>query len=82
MPNHMVHRIALKDIDVSDKNVRSESEADKDLQELADSIKRHGQPGAPRLAAFARRGKRMPPAALREIPLPSCQLLSVPNRSY
>jgi ParB family transcriptional regulator, chromosome partitioning protein len=43
MPNEMIYPVPLKDIRISDDNVRSETEADKDLQELADSIKRHGQ---------------------------------------
>jgi len=42
MPNEMVYPIPLKDIVVSDDNVR-QSELDKDLEELADSIKKHGQ---------------------------------------
>jgi len=43
MPDDMVHSIPLKDIFVSDENVRSESEADKGLEELVASIKKHGQ---------------------------------------
>jgi ParB family chromosome partitioning protein len=42
MPNETIYPVALKDIVVSDDNVR-QTEPDRDLQELADSIKRHGQ---------------------------------------
>jgi ParB family chromosome partitioning protein len=42
MPNDTIYPILLKDIAISDENVRH-SERDKDLQELADSIKKHGQ---------------------------------------
>jgi ParB family chromosome partitioning protein len=43
MPNDIVYPIPLKDIVVSDDNVRSQPEPDEGLQELADSIRRHGQ---------------------------------------
>jgi ParB family chromosome partitioning protein len=42
MPNDRIYSIPLKDILVSDENVR-QSKPDKDLQELADSIEKHGQ---------------------------------------
>jgi ParB family chromosome partitioning protein len=42
MPNDRIYSIPLKEIVISDDNVR-QSEPDKDLQELADNIKRHGQ---------------------------------------
>jgi len=42
MPNEIIYPVPLKDIVISEDNVRH-TEADKDLQELADSIKRHGQ---------------------------------------
>jgi ParB family transcriptional regulator, chromosome partitioning protein len=42
MPNEIIYPVPLRDIVVSDENVR-QSEPDKDLEELADSIKRHGQ---------------------------------------
>lgn len=42
MPNEIIYPVPLKDILVSDDNVR-QSEPDKDLQELADNIKRLGQ---------------------------------------
>ena len=42
MPNDRIYSVPLKDIVLSDDNVR-QSAPDKDLQELADSIKRHGQ---------------------------------------
>ena len=42
MPNEMIYSVPLKDIVVSEDNVR-QTEPDRDLQELADSIKRHGQ---------------------------------------
>jgi ParB family chromosome partitioning protein len=42
MPNEVIHSVPLRDIEVSDENVRH-SEPDKDLEELARSIRRHGQ---------------------------------------
>lgn len=42
MPDDRIYPVPLKDIVVSDDNVR-QSDPDKDLQELADSIRKHGQ---------------------------------------
>ena len=42
MPDQQVYEIPLRDIQVDTENVR-QSEPDKELQELADSIRRHGQ---------------------------------------
>jgi ParB/RepB/Spo0J family partition protein len=42
MPNEAIHSVPLKDIELSDENVRR-SEPEKELQELADNIRRHGQ---------------------------------------
>jgi ParB/RepB/Spo0J family partition protein len=42
MPNEVIHTVPLKDIEVSEENVRH-SEPGKGLEELARSIKRHGQ---------------------------------------
>src|SRR5271157_3846720 len=42
MQDEMVHNVPLKDIEISGDNVR-QSEQNRDLQELADSIRTHGQ---------------------------------------
>jgi ParB/RepB/Spo0J family partition protein len=42
MPDDKIYSVPLKDIEVSDDNVRH-TEPDKDLRELADNIRRHGQ---------------------------------------
>ena len=42
MPDDRIYSVPLKHIVLSDDNVR-QTEPTKDLQELADSIKRHGQ---------------------------------------
>jgi ParB/RepB/Spo0J family partition protein len=43
MPNDKIYPILLRDIVVSNENVRSQPVPNEDLQELADSIKKHGQ---------------------------------------
>jgi ParB family chromosome partitioning protein len=42
MPPQQIHEIPIKKIEVDDENVR-QSEADRELEELAASIKKHGQ---------------------------------------
>jgi len=65
----MVHEILIEKIDISDENVRKHV-SDKDLQELADSIKLHGQ-----FQPVVLRGTRQDPR--HELIIGQCRFLAI-----